>query len=77
MSEVGKYTLLEKIEIKEARRIEQEAYEKKGREQCKQHITAFIECAKGRSISVAWACRAENNDMKVCLRKFKDVGPQE
>ena len=37
------------------------------RQECEESVRDFIECARGRTVSVAWKCRAENKKMSKCL----------
>jgi len=37
---------------------------------CSDLVKAFSDCAKGRTISVVWACRKENQVMKDCLTAY-------
>ncbi|XP_065844214.1 COX assembly mitochondrial protein homolog isoform X1 [Oscarella lobularis] len=40
---------------------------------CDKHVQAFIECCKGRTVTMAFKCRKENKDMKNCLvTNFQD-----
>ena len=31
------------------------------------NLVAFEDCCKGRTVSVVWSCRKENNAMKQCM----------
>ncbi|CAH3143722.1 unnamed protein product [Pocillopora meandrina] len=33
-------------------------------------LTAFTQCAKGRTVSILWTCRKENQAMKDCLTSY-------
>lgn len=37
---------------------------------CNDLVKAFSQCAKGRTVSVVWACRKENQAMKDCLTSY-------
>ncbi|GAQ89417.1 hypothetical protein KFL_005190090 [Klebsormidium nitens] len=38
--------------------------------ECKTTLTAFAECARGRTISVVWACKAQSREMNECLHQY-------
>jgi COX assembly mitochondrial protein 1 len=35
---------------------------------CGEYIRALAECVQGRMVSVAWACRASNRDLRNCMK---------
>ena len=37
---------------------------------CDTTLAAFADCAKGRLLSVIWACREQAQNMNVCLRQL-------
>ena len=37
--------------------------------QCSDTAKAYAECCRGRSISMAWACRAPLRDLNTCLQE--------
>jgi COX assembly protein 1 len=37
------------------------------RQECETSVRDFIECSRGRTISMAWKCREENDRMSRCL----------
>lgn len=42
-------------------------------EKCVEEVENFTACCAGRTVSMAWACRKENNTLKDCLtRWYKD-----
>jgi COX assembly protein 1 len=57
------YESITKREEEAIRKIMRES----AREQCAELVKNFIECARGRTISVAWKCRTENKLMTKCL----------
>ncbi len=42
-------------------------YYKKVRAQCADEIKTFAKCAKGRTVTLAWACKAEQFQMNSCM----------
>ncbi|KAK9320715.1 hypothetical protein V1517DRAFT_328484 [Lipomyces orientalis] len=40
------------------------------REKCKDILTAFTECNRGRLLSTGWACRKQKNDMMECMLHY-------
>lgn len=42
----------------------------KAKLQCSPMVKAFLECAKDRTISLAWTCRPEHKAMKQCMEGF-------
>ena len=34
---------------------------------CAEHVTAFENCCRGRSVSIVWACRKENDALLKCM----------
>lgn len=34
---------------------------------CDEWVKPYVECAKGRSVSIVWACRQEKKDMQACI----------
>ncbi|CAO1614141.1 unnamed protein product [Jaminaea pallidilutea] len=36
---------------------------------CDDVVKDFADCAKGRTVSVVWACRKQNRDVQDCLSK--------
>lgn len=39
----------------------------KAKAKCDDLVQAFTQCAKGRTVSILWTCRKENQAMKDCL----------
>lgn len=37
--------------------------------ECKTSLAAFADCARGRTVSVVWACRKEAEEMNECLHQ--------
>ncbi|KDN42504.1 hypothetical protein K437DRAFT_237726 [Tilletiaria anomala UBC 951] len=37
---------------------------------CDEFVKAFADCSRGRTISVAWACRGDHKAMQGCLRQY-------
>ncbi|KAK9474155.1 uncharacterized protein V1510DRAFT_412561 [Dipodascopsis tothii] len=42
------------------------------REQCRDVLRVFNDCAKGRTVTVAWACVAEKKAMMACMMKYAE-----
>jgi len=42
----------------------------KAKAKCDDFVKAFTQCAKGRTVSIAWACRKENQAMKDCMTSY-------
>ena len=40
------------------------------REKCHETRAAYVGCAKGRTLSLAWACRDEFRDFNDCLKQW-------
>jgi len=38
--------------------------------ECDDYVKAFAECAKGRLVSLSWACRTELRAMQSCMYEF-------
>eukprot|EP00850_Spirogloea_muscicola_P016720 SM000138S00027 [mRNA] locus=s138:59575:60125:- [translate_table: standard] len=38
-------------------------------ERCRAPLAAFADCARGRVLSVVWACRQQARDMNACLKE--------
>jgi len=45
-----------------------ELYYKNVRSYCADAIKEFVDCARGRTVSVAWACRSLNRSMNECMK---------
>jgi len=45
-----------------------EIYYKNVRSYCADAIKAFVDCASGRTVSVAWTCRSLNRAMNECMK---------
>jgi COX assembly protein 1 len=37
---------------------------------CKDRVAAYAECTKDKTLSVAWACRDQLNNMNECLKLY-------
>jgi len=44
---------------------------------CDPVVKAFADCASGRIISVAWACRDKLNEVQSCMIQFTGPEPME
>ncbi|KMS93493.1 hypothetical protein BVRB_030920, partial [Beta vulgaris subsp. vulgaris] len=62
----GLRSAMKKIEEEQVRR----RMFAEARLKCDATIKVFAECAKGRSVSVLWACRELNKKMNACLHQF-------
>lgn len=40
------------------------------REKCHETRLAYVTCAKGRTLSLAWACREQFRDFNDCLKRY-------
>ncbi|EEB06100.1 hypothetical protein SJAG_01140 [Schizosaccharomyces japonicus yFS275] len=49
-----------------------EGYQRVLKDACREEIEAFARCATGRTLSIVWKCRQENERMKSCLQAFTD-----
>eukprot|EP00741_Cyanophora_paradoxa_P007835 tig00001215_g7581.t1 len=49
------------------RRLEREMQDQ-ARKECDDFLKAYAECARGRTVSVAWTCRTQASDMSACLK---------
>ncbi|KAG0553990.1 hypothetical protein M758_12G056700 [Ceratodon purpureus] len=38
--------------------------------ECDPIVAKFAECAKGRTFSVIWACRAQSKETNACLHQY-------
>lgn len=38
--------------------------------ECDHVVAKFADCAKGRTLSVVWACRTQSKEMNECLHQF-------
>jgi len=45
--------------------------------ECDPLVKEFAECATGRTISVAWACRAHLKKVQECMIQYTGPGPME
>jgi COX assembly mitochondrial protein 1 len=45
-------------------------YHKRARDRCQPVIKAFAECATGRTVSVAWACKDKQMAMNSCIMQY-------
>mmetsp|Transcript_6329 Transcript_6329/g.12614 ORF Transcript_6329/g.12614 Transcript_6329/m.12614 type:complete len:94 (+) Transcript_6329:196-477(+) len=43
---------------------------KNARKKCDPAIREFIECAKGRTVSIAWKCREQRDVMNECMKLY-------
>ncbi|CAN6478776.1 unnamed protein product [Victoria cruziana] len=41
----------------------------KALKECNDYVAKYAECAKGRTISVAWRCRQQANELNECLHQ--------
>ncbi|KAL2409249.1 hypothetical protein ABEF92_008832 [Exophiala dermatitidis] len=46
------------------------AYYARVRSRCQDEIKEFADCARGRTITVAWNCRAQHHKMNSCMIKW-------
>ncbi|KAL2632757.1 hypothetical protein R1flu_004236 [Riccia fluitans] len=53
--------------VEEALRSKMKA---KALKECDSVLAKFTDCARGRTFSVVWACRAQHREMNDCLRQF-------
>ena len=45
----------------------------KAKVKCAEYVDAFVECSKGRTLSMLWACREATTQMQNCLsEKYHD-----
>ncbi|CAN6478775.1 unnamed protein product [Victoria cruziana] len=42
----------------------------KALKECNDYVAKYAECAKGRTISVAWRCRQQANELNECLHQY-------
>lgn len=56
---------------KEAERRLMEKLRKVAMEGCTEEIRAFAECARGKTVSVAWKCREPSGLARACMDTFK------
>ncbi|XP_031491611.1 uncharacterized protein LOC116258563 [Nymphaea colorata] len=42
----------------------------KALKECNGYVAKYAECAKGRTISVAWRCRQQANELNECLHQY-------
>eukprot|EP00249_Psilotum_nudum_P000673 c12765_g1_i1 orf=304-576(+) len=42
--------------------------------ECDALVAKFADCAKGRTLSVAWRCRAESRELNECLHQYTNDG---
>lgn len=61
----------EPILRKEAERKLVEKMRQIALEGCTEEIKQFAECAKGRTLSVAWKCREPSQVARACMDKYK------
>jgi len=45
--------------------------------ECDAFVKAFADCATGRTISVAWACREQLKSLQDCMRQYTGPEPME
>eukprot|EP00163_Fabomonas_tropica_P011268 TRINITY_DN2191_c0_g1_i2.p2 TRINITY_DN2191_c0_g1~~TRINITY_DN2191_c0_g1_i2.p2 ORF type:complete len:106 (+),score=19.69 TRINITY_DN2191_c0_g1_i2:124-441(+) len=50
-----------------------ENMKKEAMKECKPFVDAFAECAQGRTLSVAWACRPAFRAMNKCVEDYNTV----
>ncbi|KAF8642362.1 hypothetical protein AX16_009631 [Volvariella volvacea WC 439] len=46
-------------------------------QECDSFVKAFAECATGRTISVAWACKSHLKAVQDCMLQYTGPGPME
>ncbi|BBN12267.1 COX assembly mitochondrial protein 1 [Marchantia polymorpha subsp. ruderalis] len=56
-----------KKKVEEALRSKMKA---KALKECDDVLSKFTECARGRTLSVVWACREQHKEMNDCLKQF-------
>jgi len=71
LSDPKSTTLFEKIALKEAMKKQEAYHYAMARKHCKSFIDAYVECSKDLTISVAWMCRAQNQEMRKCMTEYE------